>query len=191
MAAISITLICLILFLMRFNQPFWYSLPSCYLYQIDNSHSLAMVTDENDHKAESKWVALTVIYATLKQKTGKDLNVTHSNLILYQGNMLAWNVNDILTLGKSLTTTNFLVVVKLTNLNEGLIYFCFLNLFDKTWLDWTHLGSLGKREAVMPIKWPCISITVYFIVLLLLNTHLSIYLPRFLNHRELEISSYT
>ena len=36
-----------------------YSIHSGYLYQKDNSHGFAMLTDENNHKAESIWAALT------------------------------------------------------------------------------------------------------------------------------------
>ena len=36
-----------------------YSIHSGYMYQKDNNHGFAMITDENNHKAESIWAALT------------------------------------------------------------------------------------------------------------------------------------
>ena len=45
-----------------------YSIHSGYLYQKENNHGFAMITDENNHKAESIWAALTPMLESLVEK---------------------------------------------------------------------------------------------------------------------------
>ena len=45
-----------------------YSIHSGYLYQMDNNHGFAMITDENNHKAESIWAALTPMLENLVEQ---------------------------------------------------------------------------------------------------------------------------
>ena len=52
-----------------------YSIHSGYLYQKDNNHGFAMITDENNHKAESIWAALTPMLEELVEQGVKEIYI--------------------------------------------------------------------------------------------------------------------
>ena len=52
-----------------------YSIHSGYMYQKDNNHGFAMITDENNHKAESIWAALTPMLEELVEQGVKEIYI--------------------------------------------------------------------------------------------------------------------
>ena len=50
-----------------------YSIHSGYIYQMNNNHGFAMLTDENNHKAESIWAALTPMLTSLVEQDVKKI----------------------------------------------------------------------------------------------------------------------